>query len=91
MDDLARLEAAVGEYLLRKEGKSKPRGEMVSTFSPAYWMPSTEEACPLCGRIAGPQKGGSQWAYWSHCRGIPHVAALFGVAEKDMRRALKAR
>ena len=74
------LDSAVAEYRDRRNGK-KPWG----SWTHAGWFPAQGEACKCCASVYGPDRGGPSMAYLSHCRGAKHVAALFGVDEKDLR------
>lgn len=75
------LDNAEAEYRDRRSGKKKPWGE----WTRAGWFPAAGETCQCCASVIGPNRGGSAMAYLSHCRGVKHIAALFGVSEKDLR------
>ena len=76
---------AAEEYLARKARKSHPEGDFGSGMK---WYPSKGERCDCCDYIREPS---NTWPYslLLHCRTIGHVAALYGVDEKAVRRVAR--
>ena len=81
------LDAALNEYLARKKGSSRPSGNY--RYPDHYWRPDQDEVRDCCGQVM-PQSYKYPGLY-GHCRSQTHVAALFGVAVADLRRAIRAR
>lgn len=76
---------AAEEYIARKTRKSHPDGDFDNGMR---WYPSKDERCECCDYIREPSR---TWPYslLLHCRTIGHVAELFGVDEKAVRRAAR--
>lgn len=77
----ARLQEAVAVVLARQERKEHPRG----TWQGGLWWPDPEERRACCETIR-PTPANKQ-ALESHCRSQAHVAHLFGVPGRALRRA----
>ncbi|WP_461365286.1 hypothetical protein [Candidatus Darwinibacter acetoxidans] len=77
---------AAYEYIQRQRRASHPDG----TFDRAKrWYPSPEEERPCCASIRRPS-GSYPYSLMTHCRTAGHVAALYGVDAREVRRALRA-
>ena len=77
---------AAYEYIRRQRRESHPDG----SFDRARrWYPSPEEEQPCCSSIRSPSRG-YPFSLMTHCRTAGHVAALYGVDARDVRRALRA-
>lgn len=83
---MTQLQKATQEYISRQDRVTHPNG----TFdSGGRWYPSEAEEHDCCGSIRNPSRA---WplSLNKHCRSIKHVAALYGVEAKELRRAVKA-
>jgi len=80
MDD--KLNEALIEYLQRRDRESDPEGKFDRA---GRWYPSDEECQDCCASIRSPSR---KWPYslLVHCRSLRHVAHLYGVDEKELRR-----
>lgn len=76
---------AAYEYIRRRERRAHPDG---SFDRGGRWYPGEGEEQPCCDRIRRPSRA---WPYtlMTHCRSLPHIAALYNVDPKDVRRAVK--
>jgi len=72
-------------YVCRQSRSSHPEGNFDSG---GCWYPSECEEQPCCSGIRRPSRA---WPYslMTHCRTLPHVANLYGVDPKEVRRAVK--
>ena len=76
---------AAHEYVRRQGRVIHPDG----TFDGGgRWYPSDDEEQECCSRIRQPSRA---WPYtlMTHCRSAAHVAAVYGVDARDLRRAVK--
>jgi len=73
------------EYVRRRERATHPDG---SFDSGGRWYPSEDEKQSCCSGIRRPSRA---WPYslMTHCRSITHVAALYGVDAREVRRAVR--
>jgi len=80
MDD--RLNEALIEYLNRRDRVSHPQGRLDNG---GRWYPSAEERRECCRTIREPSR---KWPFslLVHCRSLRHVAHLYGVDEKELRK-----
>ena len=76
---------AAYEYVRRQERRAHPDGIFDGV---GRWYPSEAEGQPCCDRIRRPS---GRWPYslMTHCRSVAHVANLYGVDPKELRRAIK--
>jgi hypothetical protein len=76
---------AAYEYVRRQERATHPDGIFDGV---GRWYPGEGEEQPCCDRIRRPS---GRWPYslMTHCRTLPHVAALYGVDPREVRRAVK--
>lgn len=75
---------AVIAYLSRRERWTHPHGK---TDKAGRWYPSDSERQSCCKQVSAPTRS-YPWSYMTHCRTIKHVAAQYGVDEKEMKRML---
>ena len=79
------VETAAREYIARQSRDTHPDG----TFDRAgRWYPSESEWCNCCTGIRSPSRA-YPYSLMTHCRSAGHVAALYGVDARDLRRAIK--
>lgn len=76
------VQKAVKEYLDRKAGISKPKGEAVWTGSKAKFIIADEEKRDCCKAVSGSM-------LFSHTFSVKHIASLFGVSVNSINIALK--
>lgn len=78
------LQIAVNEYQDRKDRITNPDGKFDNG---GRWYPSDEEKCKCCQSIRNPS---ARWPYSliKHCRTITHVANLYNVSDKEMRKLI---
>ena len=76
---------AAYEYIRRRERATHPDG---SFDRGGRWYPSEAEEQPCCDCIRRPSRA---WPYtlMTHCRSVVHVANLYGVDPREVRRAVK--
>jgi hypothetical protein len=79
-----KLARAASEYLNRQSRYSHPDGKFDNG---GRWYPSQSEKCDCCN-VRRPSRA-YPYSLMLHCRTIKHVARLYGVAERDLRRAIK--
>lgn len=80
----ALVELAARAFLRRQSGTEQPDG----AFTPkGVWVVSPAEQRGCCGRV----RASAKWprAVEAHCKSAAHVAALFDVPEKDLRRTAR--
>lgn len=76
---------AAQTYLSRRERRTHP----VGTFDKAgRWYPKGNEKTADCAVIRPPSRA-YPYSLMLHCRTAAHVAALYGVAARDVRRTAK--
>ena len=80
------LDKAAHLYLGRRDRKSHPDGYLGGGQK---WYPSDGERCWCCKYIREPSYAWP-WSLNKHCRSIEHIAALSGVDETDLRRAVRS-
>ena len=76
---------AAQEYLNRRDRVTHPDGEFDKA---GRWYPSGSEECDCCSSIRVPSRA-YPYSYMVHCRTAAHVANLFGVDVRDVRRAAR--
>lgn len=82
----SRLQEALREYQLRQLRTRHPEG----TFDKAQrWYPSEAEHQSCCEAIRGPSRAWPN-SLNKHCRSIEHVANLYNVAAKELRKLARA-
>lgn len=79
------LENAAREYISRRDRTSHPTGKFDKQ---GRWYPVDAERCECCNAVRSPSKN-YPYSYMTHCRTMGHVANLFGVSEKDLRKEVK--
>lgn len=80
------VEPAAQEYLDRQDRRSHPAGRKDSG---GRWYPSAEERRACCDGVRSPSRAWP-WSLMVHCRTAAHVARLYGVEERELRRAVAA-
>lgn len=73
---------AAWEYLARQDRRHHPDGK---TDKGGRWYPAPHEERPCCASIRSPSRA-YPWSYMLHCRTLAHVAELFHLDAKDVRR-----
>lgn len=76
------IKKAAQEYLDRQSRKSHPSG---SFDNGGRWYPSQEEKKDCCEGLRSPSRS-YKWSYMTHCRTAKHVANLFSVDVKAMKK-----
>lgn len=76
---------AAQEYLDRRDRITNPDG---SFDKAGRWYPSESEECNCCGAIRSPSRA-YPYSYMVHCRTAGHVASLYGVDVKELRRVAR--
>lgn len=79
------LARATREYLARQSRASHPDGRFDKG---GRWFPSGSEEQICCRSIRTPSRAWPN-SLNKHCRSIDHVANLFGVDAKELRRATR--
>jgi hypothetical protein len=80
--------AAAQEWRERARGLSSPEG--TGTYEHYRWYPSEREWQPCCAGISVPVAPWKfPWSLYRHCRTITHVAQLYGVDERELRREIR--
>lgn len=75
---------AARAYDARQNRVEHPDGEFDKA---GRWYPSDDERQDCCSYVRGPSRAWP-YSYMKHCRSAAHVAALYGVSERDLKRAL---
>lgn len=76
---------AAQEYLSRRDRITNPDGNFDKA---GRWYPSESEHCDCCKAIRGPSRA-YPYSYMVHCRTAQHVANLYGVDAKELRKATR--
>lgn len=79
------LELAANEYISRRDRKTNPDGKFDKQ---GRFYPSDTETCDCCRSVRSPSKR-FPYSYMVHCRTITHIACLFGVDLKELRKEVK--
>lgn len=79
------LETAAREYIARRDRTAHPDGKFDGA---KRWYPSDAERCECCDSVRSPSRA-YPFSYMVHCRTIGHIAALYNVDVKDLRREVK--
>jgi len=76
---------AAYEYIRRQKREVHPAGKFDRG---GRWYPTDDEEQKCCASIRQPSRA---WPYtlMSHCRSMAHVAALYGVDAREVRRAVR--
>ena len=82
MKEKTELEKALECYLRRQSRVSHPEGR---TDNGGRFYPSESELCECCDSIRSPSRS-YPWSYMIHCRTIPHIANLYEVDVKELRK-----
>lgn len=81
-NNLDTITAAAHEFVARKNRQSHPEG----TFDKqGRFYPSDREFQACCSSIRTPSRA-YPYSYMTHCRTADHVAHLFGVDARDVRK-----
>ena len=80
-----KLREAALEWLRRQERQSRPRG---MTDLAGRWWPVGSEQAECCAGVPAPTRY-NPYRVLNHCRTARHVAALYGVDERQMRNAAR--
>lgn len=80
------LTDALATYLARKDRSVHPSGRFDSA---SRWQPSDAEWQPCCSRVRPPSRA-FPYSLMVHCRTAEHIAALYGVEEAALRKAVRA-
>ena len=70
------------EFILRRDRLSHPEGH---TDKGGRWYPSDEERAECCASIREPSRS-YPWTFYKHCNSAKHLAALYGVDVKQVKR-----
>jgi hypothetical protein len=85
MEERQQIEAAYQEYEARQDRRKHPEG----TFDKAgRWYPTEAEHQDCCNGVRNPSRS-HPYSRMTHCRSIPHVAAVFGVDPKELRKCAR--
>ncbi len=76
---------AAQEYLDRRDRITNPDGKFDRA---GRWYPSESEECDCCSGIRTPSRA-YPYSYMVHCRTAAHVAALYNVDVRDVRKAAR--
>lgn len=76
---------AATEYIKRQNRTSHPDGDFDNG---GRWYPSDRETCSCCRKVRSPSRAWP-YSYMTHCRTAGHVANLYGVSARDVKRAAK--
>lgn len=82
------LQSAVTEFILREQGYKSPVG---FKDSGGRWFPRTSgvsEHRECCDKVRQPTRA-FPYSLYKHCMSLKHVAAIFEVDAKDLRRAMR--
>jgi hypothetical protein len=79
------LETAAREFIARRDRTAHPAGKFDNA---GRWYPSEAEECDCCNAVRSPSRS-YPYSYMTHCRTMAHVAHLFSVDVKDLRREVK--
>ena len=79
------LETAARVYISRRDSVSHPAGKFDNA---GRWYPADAEHCECCNAVRSPSRA-FPYSYIKHCRTIEHVAHLYGVDAKALRREVK--
>lgn len=76
------IKKAAQEFIDRQDRLTHPDGKFDNA---KRWWPSDDEECTCCGGIRSPSRS---WPYslMIHCRTAQHVAALFDVDARELKR-----
>ncbi len=78
----AKLKEAAIEFIERQNRISHPDG---SNDKGGRWYPSDGERQLCCQSVRSPSRG-YPWSYMVHCRTAKHIATLYGVDERSLKR-----
>lgn len=81
------LQQACEAYVARRDRRAHPDGEFDSA---GRWYPSDAEWQACCNRIRPPSRA-YPYSLLVHCRTIEHVARVYGVDARALRRATSTR
>ncbi len=76
---------AAKEYIDRQNRNSHPNGKFDNGMR---WFPANEEHRSCCNHIRYPSRA-YPFSLNKHCRSIEHIANLYSVNTKDLRKAVK--
>jgi hypothetical protein len=79
--DAPALEAAYRTWRERQDRTAHPAGRKDRS---GRWYPADDEYRPCCAQVRSPSRA-YPWSLMTHCRSIPHVAALCGVPAAALR------
>lgn len=79
------LEIAAREYISRRDRITNPDGKFDKQ---GRFYPSDNERCSCCNVVRSPSKR-FPYSYMVHCRTITHIAKLYEVDEKELRKEVK--
>ncbi len=85
MSKKSKLEQAALEFVLRQDRKHHPDGKFDNG---GRWYPSETERCECCDHIRYPSRA-YPYSLMVHCRTAKHVASLYGVDVKALKREAK--
>ena len=80
-----RLAVAARCWIARHDRDEHPSGGWDDA---GRWYPTTAEAQPCCKHVVGPSRA-HPYRVMQHCRSAGHVAFLFDVDERELRRAVR--
>ncbi len=73
---------AAQEYIKRQDRTAHPAGKFDNV---GRWYPSDGEKCNCCKSVRSPSRAWP-YSYMVHCRTAEHVAHIYNVDVKDVRR-----
>lgn len=84
--EMTTVELAAQEWTARKSRQTHPAGR---ADRGGRWYPAPAEEMACCLPIREPSRA-YPWSLAHHCRSAAHVAALYGVDVREVRRAARA-
>lgn len=80
------VEQAAAEHLRRRGRRTHPAGRQDNA---GRWFPSDSEWQDCCNEVRSPSRA-YPWSYMTHCRTAEHVARVYGVDARALKRATRA-
>jgi hypothetical protein len=82
---MSKLESAIECYEARKARYQHPDGKFDKA---GRWYPSASEEQSCCSGVRGPSRA-YPYSYMTHCRSVEHIANLYGVDARELRKAVR--
>lgn len=73
-------------FIARQNRRNHPDGEFDKQ---GRWYPSDGESCGCCSSVRSPSRAWP-YSYMIHCRTAKHIANLYGVSERELKREAKS-